>query len=239
MADDDESSSIASVSTYNEADHGEVDLLYVSDWNLIDSRNVIFQNYADDDDFGDVEPSSFARGDWIQLGRAIGRNTTITRLVVSVDDRGEDNPIRSIDVRDDFCSGLARNRSIQVFQTSSFEHTSGQIRTMRPFFSHNAHLAEIIFDDGSMDVGAIDMLTEAVKERGENVKTIRSFQYSGATVSPSHISALVELAKTCTHLTSLTFSRLTGGLDLSSYRVIPCGEKLHAGEIGPFWASHQ
>ena len=52
---------------------------------------------------------------------------------------------------------------------------------MRPFFSQNAQLAEIIFDEGSLDVGAIDVLTEAVKERGEDVKTIRSFDYESVT----------------------------------------------------------
>ena len=81
---------------------------------------------------------------------------------------------------------------------------------MRPFFSQNAQLAEIIFEEGSLDVGAIDVLTEAVKEQGEDVKTIQKFDYSGDEVSLSHATAIVELAKTCTHLTSLTFAGLTG-----------------------------
>ena len=229
MADDesDESRSIASVSTYNEADHGEEYALFVSDWKHIEQRNaphyrnVTVANW-DDDDFEDVEPSSFTREDWIQLGRAIGGNTTITSLVVSVDnqDDGDDNPIRSIDVQDAFCTGLARNRSIQVFDTSGLDYTSRQMKIMRPFFSHNPQLVEIIFEDGSLDVGAINVLTEAIMQRGGNVKTIRSFEYSRATVSPSHIFAIVELAKTCTHLTSLTLSGLTGGFDISSCQAI-------------------
>ena len=39
-------------------------------------------------------------------------------------------------------------------------------------------------------------------------------------MSPSHIFAIVELAKTCTHLTSLTLSGLTGGFDISSCQAI-------------------
>lgn len=61
---------------------------------------------------------------------------------------------------------------------------------MRPFFSQNAQLAEIIFEEGSLDVGAIDVLTEAVKEQGEDVKTIQKFDYSGDEVSTSHILAI-------------------------------------------------
>jgi len=113
---DDESRSIASVSTYNEAYHGEEHVQYVSNWKLIEQntphrRNIFVGNYGYDDDF---EPSSFTREEWIQFGRAIGGNTTITRLVVVVDARGDDNPIRSIDVQDAFCAGLARNRSIHL-----------------------------------------------------------------------------------------------------------------------------
>jgi len=197
--DDDESRSIASVSTYDEPDHGEEGLLHVSEWNRIEQsdRNLFIRNWEDygDDDDEDAEPS-----DWIQLGRAIGGNTTITRLAVCADRLpGADDPIRLTEVRDDFYTGLARNRSIQVFNTSGLDYTSRQMEIMRPFFSHNPQLAEIEFDDGSLSVGAIEMLTEAVKQRGENVKTIRSFEYSRATVSLCHATAIVELAKTCTH----------------------------------------
>ena len=98
MTDDNDDRSIASVATYKEADHGHACVLYVSDADLIEPnsphtyRNVIVQNCGDDN----IEPSSFTREDWIQLGRAIGGNTTITRLVVSVDDPDNgDDPIRS------------------------------------------------------------------------------------------------------------------------------------------------
>ena len=90
---------------------------------------------------------------------------------------------------------------------------------MRPFFSQSPHITEIKFVDGALDSDAVDVITEAVKERGDYVKTIRSFSYSRATVSHSHIAAFVKLAKACTHMTSLTLSRLVG-FDLRSCQVI-------------------
>lgn len=60
-------------------------------------------------------------------------NTTITRLVVSVDDPDNgDDPIRSTHVPDAFFTGLARNRSIQVFHTSGLEYlwTNGNHETI-------------------------------------------------------------------------------------------------------------
>ena len=135
MTDDNDDRSIASVATYKEADHGHACVLYVSDADLIEPnsphtyRNVIVQNCGDDN----IEPSSFTREDWIQLGRAIGGNTTITRLVVSVDDPDNgDDPIRSTHVPDAFFTGLARNRSIQVFHTSGLEYlwTNGNHETI-------------------------------------------------------------------------------------------------------------
>ena len=198
--DDDESRSIASVSTYNEAYHGEEYVQYVSNWKLIEHlphrRNIFVRNRGYDDD---LEPSSFTREEWIQFGRAIGGNTTITRLVVAVDARGDDNPIRSIDVQDAFCAGLARNRSIEVFLTSGLDYTSGQMEIMRPFFSQSADLTKISFSACQLDSDAIDGLIEAIKDRGENISTIRSFEYSRATVSQSHISALV-LTSACATL---------------------------------------
>ena len=64
------------------------------------------------------------------------------------------------------------------------------------------------------------MLTEAITERGENISTIRSFTYESAEVPRSHISAIVELAKKCTHLTTLNLSCLSSGFDLSLCQAI-------------------
>ena len=57
-------------------------------------RNVEVANWDDDED---IEPRIFTREEWIHLGRAIGRNTTITRLGVSVVD--QDDAILSDQVR--------------------------------------------------------------------------------------------------------------------------------------------
>ncbi|EJK69783.1 hypothetical protein THAOC_08922, partial [Thalassiosira oceanica] len=216
-------SSVSTVSTYDEGDHGDEGTHYVSDWRLIEQNspqltNLVVLNW---DDFRDDVPLAliYSRDDWINLGRAIGENTTITRLIFVADsETGTGDPIRSTEVRDAFYAELAKNRSVQVFSTSGLEYTSGQIQTMRHFFTHSAHLAEICFHGSAygsaLEPSAIAVLIEAIKERGENIKTIRSFTYSLAAESPSQVGAMVDLARSCTHLTHLTLSRFSSGFDL-------------------------
>ena len=161
--------------------------------------------------------------DWIRLGRAVGQNSNVIVLRVYADDEGQEddgNPIITTEVQDAFCAGLAQNRSIEVFISNSIDYTSGRIKNMGPFFSHNANLVEIKLNGCTMDPGDIRSLTEAIKERGKNVKTIRSFTYSSAEVSPSQISALMDLSKTCTHLESLRLTRFRTSSDLSSCQAI-------------------
>ena len=145
---------------------------------------------------------------------------TITKIQIFVGNN-EDDPTLSSEVRDAFCAGLARNRSIQVFQAEGFDFTPRQIQILRPFFSRNANLTEIKFYGPGLDSGAIDKLTGTIKERGRNISTIRLINYISAVrvsrrVSHSRISAIVKLAETCTHLTYLNMSTSRFGLNSCS-----------------------
>ena len=162
----------------------------------------------------------FNREELIQLGRAVGGNSNVIVFRVIAGEGDFNDPVRSTEVHDAFCAGLAQNRSIQIFHTAGLDYTTGQIQTMSPFFSHNANLTEIKLRYSGLESRDIYLLAEAIKKRGENVKTIRSITYCSADASPSHISAIVELAKTCTHLMSLKLSHFRTSSDLSSCQVI-------------------
>jgi len=236
LGHDDEESSVSSVSTYDPKarDDGKLikltpqvsNILQLIEQNSPDVTNLLV--CADDDDDDDdeeyVEPSPFTREEWIRLGHAVGGNTTITAFRFYACDSyyGDVDPIQSTEVRDAFCEGLARNRSIQQLYSGGLDYTSGQIRIMSPFFVHNAHLIQVSFCDNALKSGDINLLTETIKERGENVKTIRSFDYRCSSVghSQGQISALVDLAKACTHLTSLGLTNFESAFDLSSYHII-------------------
>ena len=169
----------------------------------------------------DVENNdNFPVEEWIRLGRAIGGNTNITSLAISANHQVDD-PNRS-EVQDAFCAAMAQNRSIRGFRCTGVDFTSGQIQIMRPFFSHNAQLSEISFYQSALDFEAIDKLTEAIRERGQNAKTIRTLTFiygESLAVPQSHISELVMLAKECTRLTNLTLQGLSG-FDLGSCQAI-------------------
>ena len=194
-------------------------------WTTYNSCNTVLrieQNSPDVTQLNVYDEKPFTVEDWIRLGRAVGGNTIIVELRLRFStDGADDDPIRSTDVQNAFCAGLARNRSIQTFQSNNIHYTSEQIgMIMRPFFSRNASLAKIKFDGSELEPVAIDALTEAIKERGENIKTVRSFEYRSGAGSPSQVYALVDLAKTCSHLTNLTLSGFVGGFDLGSCQAI-------------------
>ena len=222
----DDESSISSVSTFDGAYLDEsVCVDEVSEVPLVtkviemDSHN--FTNVGVRTNTSD-HTSIFTVENWIRLGQAVGRNTHITAFqIYAADSNFYDpyygsyfrDPIRSTKVQDAFCAALARNRSIQVFHTEGLEYSPGQIRIMRPFFSQSAQLTEIRFRGSKMDPGTIDELTEAIKERGGNVKTIRLFEYSSlAWAGSNQIWAIMELAKECTHLTTLNLSHISAAV---------------------------
>ncbi|EJK60624.1 hypothetical protein THAOC_18984 [Thalassiosira oceanica] len=215
LAHEDEDSSVSSATSYDSTTYdNEKCTDYSSDQprflQLIERNSPLVTNlfvwlYSTYDQL-------FTGDDWIRLGQALGQNTTINVIQILVGN-DPDDPIRSTEVRDAFCAGFSRNRSIRVFQAEGFDFTSRQIQILRPFFSHNAHLTEIKFYSPGLDSGAIDKLTDAIKERGRNIGTIRLINYISAEsvsrrVSHGRISAIVELAETCTHLTYLKMSTL-------------------------------
>jgi len=193
-------------------------------WTTYNSYNTVLrieQNSPLITQLNVYDDTPFTVEDWIRLGRAVGGNTNIVELRLRFfTDGADDDPIRSTEVQNAFCAGLARNRSIQKFQSNNIHYTSEQIGIMRPFFSHNASLTRIKFDGSELEPGAIGVLTEAIKKRGGNVKTIRSFEYRSDAGSPRQVAAIVDLAKTCSHLTNLTLSGFISGFDLTSCQAI-------------------
>ena len=216
---DDDESYISSASTYNSFTidpHGHFEMCdHFDDGDGERSCNMI---EAVEDNSPEVyQLSVYNSGkDWARLGRAVGQHEYIKVFRVFAGEGGGDGPVRTTEVVDAFCAGLAQNRTIQVFHSEDLEFTSGQIQIMRPFFSQNAELTEIKLKCNELECGDIRVLAEAVKERGGNTRTIRSFSYSSDVASASHIAALLDLAKACTHLTSLSLRGLRSSSDLSS-----------------------
>ncbi|EJK72012.1 hypothetical protein THAOC_06497, partial [Thalassiosira oceanica] len=139
-------------------------------WTTYNSYNTVLrieQNSPLITQLNVYDDTPFTVEDWIRLGRAVGGNTNIVELRLRFfTDGADDDPIRSTEVQNAFCAGLARNRSIQKFQSNNIHYTSEQIGIMRPFFSHNASLTRIKFDGSELEPGAIGVLTEAIKKRG-------------------------------------------------------------------------
>lgn len=188
-------------------------------FDYFDGSNDSLMMRIENNDFRLTQLSVYNSGkDWARLGRAVGQNYQIEVFRVFAGDDGE-GIVRSTEVVDAFCAGLAQNRSITVFHSEGLEFTSGQIQIMRPFFSQNARLTEIKLKCSELECGDIRFLTEAIKERGKHAMTIRSFSYSDV-ASPSHISAILDLAKACTHLKSLRLSCLRSSSDISSCEAV-------------------
>ncbi|EJK52404.1 hypothetical protein THAOC_28322 [Thalassiosira oceanica] len=63
------------------------------------------------------------------------------------------------------------------FKICTARNTLLGIRLMTQFFVHNPHLTQVSLCENALGPDDINLLTGAIKERGEKVKTIRSFEY--------------------------------------------------------------
>lgn len=226
--DDDDECSLSTVSTYNGHYYAEefVRIEDASDVGIITNRILMgvfsLTGVGVQTNNTHNEHPIFTVENWIRLGQAVGQSMRITEFRIYAADSNYYDPIRSTLIQDLFCDALAQNRSIQVLHTEGLEYSTGQIRIMRPFFSQSEGLTEIIFRGSDLRPGTIDELTEAIKERGGNAKTIRLIEYSSLSVANiNQILAIIELAKECTHLTTLTLTHpFRSGFCLCSCRAI-------------------